>query len=422
LYGLAGRFVLIIYKDNEYTFFNDACGLKMLFYTKYKEELYAASQPLLLKLVCDVREGINHQEYYSSQYVKDTIEHFIPSGSSLYKNVHQLVPNHYLNSAKFIQIRYWPIKQLKKENMANSVDEFSNLLKKIMLAANKKFKLALTLTAGWDSRIILSSCKSIYKDVWYYTLQYRDLTLKSNDLKIPTKISSSLGLQHEIIDCRKPLDQKFVEVYINNTDIPHLNDWGKIAFGMLNSFPSEKIAVKGSCSEIGRCFYFPTGKHSIINSSNDFLSLEYQWDNIDFIRERISEWFEEVKDEKVNFGYDLYDLFYWEHRMGSWQAQSQLEWDIVQDAFTPFNNRELLDIMLRIDPLLRCRPNYLLFKEAMKNLWPELLSEPINPVSKKQKIRNVIKIMLMNLGIFDSIKIIARLIKRWLLQCTKNRQ
>lgn len=411
LYGLVGRFILIIKKDNQYTFFNDACGLKLLFYTKYNEELYAASQPLLLRLVCDIQESSNHQEYYRSTYVKDNIEHYIPSGTSLYENVHHLVPNHYLSTSNLEQKRYWPVKQLQKESLRNSVDDFSNLLKNTMLAANKKFKLALPLTAGWDSRMVLSGCKSIHRDLWCYTLQYRDLTIKSNDLRIPSKIATTLGLQYEIIDCRKSLNNKFVQVYMNNTDIPHLNDWGKIANGMFEKYPSDRIAVKGVCSEIGRCYYPRNKKHRRINSSEDLLDLEYQWNNISFIQKRMLEWFDEVKNEKVNFGYNIYDLFFWEHRMGSWQAQSQLEWDIVQDAFTPFNNREILDIMLRIDPLHRSEPDFELYKESMEKLWPEVLSESINPLSKNETIRKLIKSLMMNLGILNLIKKVVRRIK-----------
>ncbi len=408
LYGLVGRFVLIIKLYKDYMFFNDACGLKLLFYTQHDGELYAASQPLLLSLVCDIKKGLNHKEYYASEYIKNNLEHWIPSGTSLYDNVNHLVPNHYLDSSKLEQIRFWPKKQLKPESMESAVNRFSDLFKKTMLAANKKFNLALPLTAGWDSKIILSSCKPIHKDLWCYTLKYRNLTLKSNDLKIPVKISSKLGLKYEIIDCHKSIDEKFAEVYQGNTDIPHIDDWGKIAHGMFEKFPPHRITVKGNCSEIGRCFYYLTGKSRKVNSSNDFLRLEFQWKNIGFIKDRISKWYDEVKHPEVNFGYNLYDLFYWEHRMGSWQAQSQLEWDIVQDAFTPFNNRELLDIALGVDTAYRCKPKYLFFEKVIENLWADVLSEPINPSTVFLKLKDTIKKILKVLGLLNTAWLIKK--------------
>jgi hypothetical protein len=409
LYGLVGRFVLIINKKGEYLFFNDACGLKHVFYTECKGSLYVASQPLLLKLVCDVREGVNYQEYYSSKYVKSNLEHWIPSGVSLYENVYHLVPNHYLTSNGPKQVRYWPVKRLKKQSLESSMLKFSDLLEKTMLAANKKYKLAITLTAGWDSRILLSSCKAIHEELWFYTLKYRDLNLASDDISIPYKISSNLGLKHTVIDCNKPLDDKFGMIYKNNTDIAHA-DWGQVAHGMSEQFPTDRIAVKGNCSEVGRCFYWPQGKHSKI-TIQDFLNIEFQWENISFIKSRISEWYEELSQDEVNFGYDLYDLFYWEHRMGSWQAQSQLEWDIVQDAFTPFNNRELLDILLSVDPKYRCKPEYSFLKKIMENSWPEVLCEPINPSQNKGMAKYIIKSVFVKFGVLSKVRHLKRLIK-----------
>lgn len=178
-------------------------------------------------------------------------------------------------------------------------------------------------------------------------------------------------------------------------------DWGEMAYIMSKEYPSERISIKGNCSEIGRCTYTrATGRRrSQADPLGDHLMYEAQWKKINFIQKGISEWIEEVKPEEVNCGYDIYDLFYWEHRMGSWQAQAQLEWDIVQETFVPFNNRELLDIMLRIDPIYRCTDNNLLYKKAMENLWPEVLSEPINPKNIKifRKLRNMIKRILFKL-------------------------
>ena len=404
LYNLVGRFVLLIKKENQYFFFNDACGLKLFFYTKYEENIYAASQTLLLKLVINLKEGDNYHKYYNSQYVKSNIEHWIPSGTSLYEDVQQLVPNHYLDVSKYMQIRYWPNKPIINVSFENSVEKFSELLKNTMTAANKKFKLALPLTAGWDTRIILSACKEISKDIIFYTLKYRNLTENSNDIKIPKKLLSSLGYRHLVLDCRKSMDEIFSDIYKKNTDIPHLNDWGSIANGMYAIYPSDRIAVKGNCAEICRCYYFPSGVHPNLSSCDYFLRLENNWDHIDFIKNKISEWFDEIKQREVNFGYDLLDLFYWEHRMGSWQAQSLLEWDIVQEAFVPFNNRELLDIMLGIETKYRCKPNYSHFMKAIQILWEETLIEPINPLSLVKKIKDKIKTTLIQIGIFYQIK------------------
>jgi hypothetical protein len=60
--------------------------------------------------------------------------------------------------------------------------------------------------------------------------------------------------------------------------------------------------------------------------------------------------------------------------------------------------------MLSVDPLKRQYSNSILFKKTMEKLWKEALSEPINPLTKKQKIKNFMKKTLVKMGIFDKLK------------------
>jgi hypothetical protein len=393
LYGLTGRFVLLIKNRERLIFFHDPCGLKTLYYTSHQGSIYAASQPLLIKLVVPVRRGNRYRQYYDSVYVAKTLEHFIPAGCSLYSRIYHLVPNHYFDSALNRQIRYWPARPLQKREFNESVDEYARILRKTMIAANSRFKLALAMTAGLDSRMVLSACRDIAPDIFFHTLQYRSLTEKSNDIKIPGRLLARLGLNHTVIDCRKPVDKDFGSIYERNSDIPHLDDWGQIAYGMYNEFPKGYVVVKGNGPEIGRGVLYPGRDHPEITSYKYLITVEREWNgwiNIPFIRDSVSRWYDGIKSVRDNHGYKLLDLFLWEHRMGSWQSQSQLEWDIVQEAFTPFNNRKLLNISLSTDPNYRCHgPEFIFFRTAIKILWEETLQEPINPLD--YSIKHILK-------------------------------
>lgn len=400
LYKIVGRFVLIIEENDAFTFFNDACGLKSFFYTQFENEFYAASQPLLLKLVTKdlVVKGERYHSYFNSEYVKDNREHWFPSGTSLYPGVYHLVANHYLKSETLNQTRYWPVEHLEIGGYEENKKKFASLLKQTIDVASKKYCLGLGLTGGFDSRILLSASKDAAEDMLFYTLQYRNLDIDTNDVKIPVSLSEKLGFIHKVLDCRIPIADEFKTVYLGNSDMAHLDDWGHIAYGIFQKFPGEKMPVKGNCSETGRCFFYKNGVHPKIDSSEDIMDINPKWKEIPFIQQRITEWFNEVEKPVNNKGYNILDLFHWEISTGSWQTQSQLEWDIVHDTFTPFNNRELLDIMLRIDTKYRSKPNYILYRETMKILWPEVLLEPINPETAKTQLKNKIKALLVQTG------------------------
>ncbi len=66
---------------------------------------------------------------------------------------------------------------------------------------------------------------------------------------------------------------------------------------------------------------------------------------------------------------------------------TQLEFDIAwREIITPYNCRDVLTTMLGVDERYRCAPDYTLFKRLIDRLWPEVLSEPINPHKPKTLI------------------------------------
>ena len=161
-----------------------------------------------MKKVLPLNRNESYNQYYNSNYTSQDKGHWIPSGSSLWDNVNHLVPNHYFDSSLDKQIRYFPNRTLVRRKPKDAVKELSALLRKTMLAANNRYSLALAISSGLDSRLVLSSCKEIAQDIYYYTLIYDNLTSESLDIIIPDTLLKGLGLNHNIIDCRQPLNEK----------------------------------------------------------------------------------------------------------------------------------------------------------------------------------------------------------------------
>ena len=56
------------------------------------------------------------------------------------------------------------------------------------IIANERYNLSLPLTAGWDSRVLMSATKQIFSDIEFYTLKYRSQTESSQDIRIPARL------------------------------------------------------------------------------------------------------------------------------------------------------------------------------------------------------------------------------------------
>ena len=400
LYTLGGRFVLFITKGEQLFLFHDAGGLKSVFYIWHKGRFHAASQPLLLDLVVPLKKAGAYGQYFGSAFVQNTKDHVPPTGMPLFDGVNQLVPNHYYDTEKKRQIRYFPVKPLQRRSFREGAERAAGLLQQIMLAASRHHNMVLFLSAGLDSRIVLSACRDFREQMRTCTLQFHTLNADSTDIVIAQKLAARLQVRHDVIDCTRKMDPGFEELLHMNSDIPHPRFWGRNAYGLHQALSERQleghICVKGEVSPVARCILYRNGEHPVITSHEQLVSQIKGWEEVPAIGEHVRYWFEGIRTPAEQAGYNLLDLYYWEQRMGGWTARNQLEMDIVMDTFIPFNNRELLDLLLGVDQEHRCEPGHALFYEMIRILWVDALLEPVNPhkksgVSARKKVSKWLK-------------------------------
>ena len=397
---LSGRFVLLLlFKETVYLF-NDAGGLRSVYFTKNNNKIFIGSQPGIFSKFFKLEKTKNYFEFVHSPYLKNNADFSLPSGVTLYKNVNHLIPNHYLNLTTFKQSRFWPTEKIKPKPFEKTIGEISGLFSNLLFAANSKFKLSLPLTAGYDSRTILSVCKPFIKDLYVYTLKYRALNSSSNDIRIPKLLTDSLNIPHNILDCQLEMDNEFLDCYSDSADLHH-NDWAKIAYGLYLSYPKNLVALKGACSEIVKCWYQNRINGKNIYSGFHISTLEPGWEKFNFITEAIDLWVNDVKQICLDSNINILDLFVWEHRIGTWQANCQLEWDIAQEVYSPFNTRPILEMMLSIDPKYRQNEKPIFLKKIIENSWKELNNFPANPVKPSTIVKNRIQTFLTKRNLYS---------------------
>jgi hypothetical protein len=96
-------------------------------------------------------------------------------------------------------------------------------------------------------------------------------------------------------------------------------------------------------------------------------------------------WLEGAKPACEASGLNILDLFHWESRAGRWVAAAFSEYDIAHESFTPYNNRYLNTVLLGISEKHRRNRMWYVGLKIIDLLWPEVLSEPINPPEKPSK-------------------------------------
>lgn len=389
---LSGRFALFAFTDDDIHVHIDATGTRAVEYTWTGDDFHAASQTYLLARAVPLREGARADGFRSSSYADDDREAFLPGDTTLIEGVERLLPNHRLSVATRRQERIWPRGPVRESRLPEAAAHAVGVLSATITGASRRFGLSLPLTAGYDSRTLLAATpRSLRSSLHVYTLLYRHLTRRSADVSIPAHLAERLGLAHHLIDCRALPGPSWRELYAGNTPLAHYDDWGVIAKGLLDGHPADRVALKGNASEIVRRYYWRDDEAPPTRDASDLLALQPGWSQLPFAAAAVKRWFEGAAPIADEAGIPLDALFYWEQRCGSWQAQSQLEWDIAQEVFTPFGNRRMLERLLAVRADDVGHEGTTLLRAIMEATEPEVLEVPFNPRTRWFRTLDVVQ-------------------------------
>ncbi|MFO0752911.1 MAG: hypothetical protein U0411_06255 [Thermodesulfovibrionales bacterium] len=402
-YELGGRWVLLVDDGREMRLFNDAVGFRQVFYSdaRLAGGLWCASQPGLIADLLSLEPDRKALEFIRSFSEREK-EYWWPGDSSLYREVLHLLPNHFLDLKTGAVGRFWPAGDTARLSLEEAVHATGELLSGLVKGASHRFELALSLTAGRDTRLLLASLKEASRKVYCFTLMYWDLKKSSPDIRVPSSLLRRLGLKHTVIRCPPSMDEEFGSIYRRNVTTAR-EAYGAIAQGLFRSYPQEKVCVKGNAAGIAKSIYtymLPPERRGEEVTDATLAELTGMGDSA-FARRAFEKWLGGAKKWRTP---TLLDLFKWENREGNWQAMSQLEWDIVQEVFVPYNCRALLAGMLSVDEQYRRPPEYALQERLIERFWPELLQEPINPRGGNGPLRALLVRVLVKARLHGFLK------------------
>ncbi len=379
-----GRWALIIADRGSTLLFNDAAGLRQIFYSHPGStgEMWCASQPGLIASHLKLDLDPLAVDFVDSYAFRKNREFRWPGHSTLYRQIDHLLPNHCLELETGTVRRYWPVRALAASSPEQAMEKAAPLLQGLMNGISMRFPLALSITSGIDSRIVLASSRGLKEGFRTMTVRQIDMPEDHADITIPKLLAKRFDLSHDIVKSSLLMDDGFVSVFKRNVPAPHYI-YAPDAQAILRHYGQARVAVTGSASEIARSSFRTQLRRPVGEpvTAQDLARLQGMGVH-PFAVESFSEWLGGIGDLH---GIDMLDLFEWEQGHGNWLAMCQLEFDIAwKDIFTPFNCRELLEILLSADRACRIEPGYELFEGLIRRLWPELLTIPINPHRDKK--------------------------------------
>lgn len=387
--GYGGRWLLVASHGREKFLFNDALGLRQVFYTDPRETgvLWAMSQPGIAADMLGLPVDPQAVAFMGSHAFRSHPEYRWPGVATPFHGLRHLLPNHWLDLETGTSQRYWPAVPLPRLTPEFAIERLAVLLPGMIRAAAARFDLALSLTAGLDSRLLLAAARELTNQLTFVTVRQGNMSDDHPDITVAGRLLERLGLPHEVISAPASMTPEFSLVFKRAVYRAH-DLYGPDAEAILQRFSRTKAALTGSGAEVGRCSFrkdLPWSDRRTIKPAH--LARLQRMDREPFALRHFERW---LSDADSRHNLKLLDLFEWEQGHGNWLAMTQLEFDIAwREIITPYNCRDVLTTFLGVDERYRRAPDYLLFRQLIRKLWPEILSVPINPHDRGLLLRRV---------------------------------
>ncbi len=370
-YPTAGVYVVVWRNGDDIKIFNDLHALKSVFYNYNGDSINIVSDPQLGKVFFNLTPCVNPSYREAVTTGRGKREGCCPGMNTGWRHLFRLSTNHYLDVKKRVEIRFFPNKKLQPLELAEAVPVVSQMLKDYIRACRNRNDVILGVTAGWDSRILLSSVDS-NSDLNCYTLRYSH---GEDETTISKELCGIMNLPHRTINCQRDLlDEDFVDSVEKNIDSPMENDL-RILEAIRKSGMSGKVDISGITGEELRGRHRRGMRVNTVKAISGILGFP----NSAYVNKEVEKWLDNnlklCKEIGIYYIDKLYsDLYYCVSK-----AKSIRTFDHVVDTVVPYNSRELFIICNSVPAKNRTPFNPRLMREVVNYNKPELLEIPINP-------------------------------------------
>ncbi len=383
---LCGRYVLVFNFAGKTGLVNDLIGSRAVYYWTHQDTIWCASQPSTLARLLGIDEDHSHavQTYVEGEMFASGEGSWIGDGTK-YAGVKHLLPNHYLDFEEKASFRYWPTCPPAAMDLEAASQRCAEMLENTMRAASNRFQLSMAITAGWESRCLLAASRNVRTKIYLYIQKFGGMKNSHPDIRIPRRLARKLGFTFHVIECGDYRDDAFDDALEKNVFLLH-NPAKKVLYRSFYQNFRGRVNAGGYIGEITRTRYGIDPVQSIA----DLLGI-VKLAHSQYAVTSLEGWYDEAKSRCEILGYCLRDLFFWEQKLGNWGSMFAAELDIALDEFYPFGTRRLIETALAVDGNLRSYRDPSLYRAMIKIMWPELLSEPINPIGARTRINMFIK-------------------------------
>ena len=407
---LTGVFFLAIISNGRLAMHVDASSMQAVCYGVVNNHIYVSSHMRLvgdllnLEMTDYVSRLINYRWYHFM------MGNYLPGDITCFKELTRVVPNTYVTFAggRFKVTRFYPAHEIdmcqNDDEYWEVVNEAATIMKNTMALIPQKWNdPAISLTGGIDSNTTFAAANGVYEE--YKTFSYVSMYRESVDAEMAQIISNRFNVPWKKYD----VPEKNEEISDFDT-FKQVIEWNGGGIGHYHDSDIRKkivlmrndvcdVEVKSWISETVRAYaykYFGrTSFHKNLTARNYTSLYKIFALNRRLVHETdvlFRQYWRHTKLKEHLFNYDETDFFVWEMMHG---GKCGLDIGVMKTCFDitiPYNNRKLLDLLLRVP--LEKRLSDQLHLDLKKIMNRELYDMNIrvinlNETSLRKKLANV---------------------------------
>ncbi len=372
---LGGRFALIVRTGSAYRAFHDPLGTRSLFY-RAEGELCIGSHPELVAAAFGDRDDPAAREVVASAEYKSRSVKYLPGDMTMFEGVRALAPNNLYDLVERRTVRYWPRRQRRR----SAFNDFAGALDRHLgaLAGHLRDRRSpiVGVTGGIDTRVLIAAFRR-------FELPFRGMTWRrkrggvdDEELEVIEAVAGEAGIEHAYLDLSEIDDEMRAVARLARRNVGGWGQPSRITAHVHRRFGDARdVFVRGYGAEVIRGFYNLEGASSLVRriagrtqrraaiAAPTPQALLRAYDSsmrapkasAEHTRSGLAafEGFIEranFDQALVGFGFDLSDLFYWEHRMGMWGSAKHNEMDPAVLSVAGFNSREVFEAGFGLEP------------------------------------------------------------------------
>ncbi len=387
---LAGRFLAALVNVTAPAIYPDATGSYSAVFSSCHE--MAASTPGLIPYEDDTLDRTELSNALGMPLTTSTL----PFGLTSRHGIDRLLPNHHLDLHRWEAVRHGPTWRPRGSfDAEESAHRVAEIVRRSMSAVMDVYPCYLPLTAGNDSRMLLSCARDRVDELALYTLEIPDIG-GVTDAHVATQIARRLELPHQRVSMLQATPED-LRRWVYRTGCSVGEPRGLNATTTFRSLDRGRVRLNAQLGDLSRrAHWLPTDRedthitterlalHGLglsigIQDPSVLTAAERHVASSPTVLERADRW---KQSSQAPDSLALLDLEYLDTRHGSWAGV----WPYAEyfgPGFTifPMNHREIVEVITSLPRRSRIEGAFM--QDIIQQQWPELLEWPVNTTPRR---------------------------------------